>query len=128
MVLNEEKRKMKQRSLFGGIVKNNTKSYCIYKNPDTDFESVVVLFVVKKKSSKQNKELVAQAHKFWKENKTKEKKIKEFIHSMFKDVISSPLILDYPNILIYKERKGRGSICIFSVLDIIFDLEVFEFF
>ena len=40
-LVNEEKQKMKQRSLFGGIVKHNTKFYCIYKNPDGDFESVV---------------------------------------------------------------------------------------
>ena len=41
------KKKMKQRSLFGGIVKDNTKSYCIYKNPDRDFESVAVFFTGK---------------------------------------------------------------------------------
>ena len=35
---------MKQRSLFGGIVKDNTKSYCIYKNPNRDFKSVAVWF------------------------------------------------------------------------------------
>ena len=44
LVVNEEKQKMKQRSLFGGIVKHNTKFYCIYKNPDGDFESVAELF------------------------------------------------------------------------------------
>ena len=38
--VNEEKQKMKQRSLFGSIVKHNTKFYCIYKNPDGDFEYV----------------------------------------------------------------------------------------
>ena len=41
VLVNEEKQKMKQRSLFGGIVKHNTKFYCIYKNPDGDLESVV---------------------------------------------------------------------------------------
>ena len=51
MVLNEEKQKMKQWSLFGGIVKDNTKSYCIYKNPDRDFESVAVLFLGKEENS-----------------------------------------------------------------------------
>ena len=30
--------------------------------------------------------------------------------------------------LIYKERNGWGSIFIFSILDTIFDLEIFEFF
>ena len=35
---------MKQQSLFGGIVKDNTKSYCIYENPNRDFKSVAVLF------------------------------------------------------------------------------------
>ena len=54
---------MKQRSLFGGIVKDNTKSYCIYKNPDRDFESVAVFLQEKKKTRKENKELVAQVHK-----------------------------------------------------------------
>ena len=44
VLLNEEKQKMKQRSLFGGIVKHNTKFYCIYKNPDGDFESVAQWF------------------------------------------------------------------------------------
>ena len=44
VLVNEEKQKMKQRSLFGGIVKHNTKFYCIYKNPDGDFESVAELF------------------------------------------------------------------------------------
>ena len=57
------KKKMKQRSLFGGIVKDNTKSYCIYKNPDRDFESVAVFLQEKKKTRKENKELVAQVHK-----------------------------------------------------------------
>ena len=42
---------MKQWSLFGGIVKDNTKSYCIYKNPDRDFESVAVLFLGKEENS-----------------------------------------------------------------------------
>ena len=44
VVVNEEKQKMKQRSLFGGIVKYNTKFYYIYKNPDGDFESVAERF------------------------------------------------------------------------------------
>ena len=44
VIVNEEKQKMKQRPLFGGIVKHNTKFYCIYKNPDRDFESVVEQF------------------------------------------------------------------------------------
>ena len=57
------KKKMKQRSLFGGIVKDNTQSYCIYKNPDRDFESVAVFLREKKKTRKENKELVAQVHK-----------------------------------------------------------------
>ena len=37
---NEEKQKMKQWSLFGGIVIKliDTKFYCIYKNPDWEFE------------------------------------------------------------------------------------------
>ena len=43
-LVNEEKQKMKQRSLFGGIVKHNTKFYCIYKNPDGDFESAAERF------------------------------------------------------------------------------------
>ena len=38
---------MKQPSLFGGIVKDNTKAYCIYKNHGRDFESVAVLFTGK---------------------------------------------------------------------------------
>ena len=41
VIVNEEKQKMKQWSLFGGIVEHNTKFYCIYKNPDGDFESIV---------------------------------------------------------------------------------------
>ena len=44
VLLNEEKQKMKQRSLFGGIVKHNTKFYCIYKNTDGDFQSVAEQF------------------------------------------------------------------------------------
>ena len=44
VVVNEEKQKMKQRPLFGGIVKHDTKFYCIYKNPDGDFESVAERF------------------------------------------------------------------------------------
>ena len=44
VVVNEEKQKMKQRSLFGGIVNHNAKFYCIYKNHDGDFESVVERF------------------------------------------------------------------------------------
>ena len=44
MVVNEEKQKMKQQSLFGGIVKHNTKFYCICKYPDGDFEPVVEQF------------------------------------------------------------------------------------
>ena len=44
VIVNEEKQKMKQRPLFAGIVKHNTKFYCIYKNPDRDFESVVEQF------------------------------------------------------------------------------------
>ena len=44
MVVNEEKQKMKQQSLFGGIVKHNTKFYHIYKNPDGGFEFVVERF------------------------------------------------------------------------------------
>ena len=47
IVLNEEKQKMKQRSRFGVIVKDNAKSYFIYKNLDRDFESVAVLFTGK---------------------------------------------------------------------------------
>ena len=50
MVLNEEKQKLKKRSLFGGTVKDNTKSYCIYKNSDRDFESVAVLFTGKEEN------------------------------------------------------------------------------
>ena len=42
--VNEEKQKMKQRSLFGSIVKHNTKFYCIYKNPDGDFKFVAEWF------------------------------------------------------------------------------------
>ena len=30
--------------------------------------------------------------------------------------------------LIYKERKGKGSIFIFTILDIIFILEILDFF
>ena len=44
VVVNQEKQKMVQRSLFAGIVKHNTQSYGIYKNPDGDFESVVERF------------------------------------------------------------------------------------
>ena len=44
VLVNEEKQKMKQQSLFGGIVNHNTKFYCIYKNHDGDFESVVERF------------------------------------------------------------------------------------
>ena len=44
VVVNEEKQKMKQRSFFGGILKHNTKFYCISKNPDGDFEPVVEQF------------------------------------------------------------------------------------
>ena len=47
MVVNEGQQKMRERSLFGDTVKYNAKSYCIYKNPDRDFESVVVLFTGK---------------------------------------------------------------------------------
>ena len=47
MVVNEGKQKMREQSLFGDTVKYNAKSYCIYKNPDRDFESVVVLFTGK---------------------------------------------------------------------------------
>ena len=97
MVLNEEKQKMKQRSLFGGIIKDNTKSYCIYKNPDRDFESVAVLFMRKAKLESKTKSWLLR--KFWKETKTDKKKIKEFIYSMFKDTISSLLFLDHLNIL-----------------------------
>ena len=43
-VVNEEKQEIKQRSLFGGIVKDNNKFYCIYKNPDGDFKSAVKQF------------------------------------------------------------------------------------
>ena len=50
MVVNEGKQKMRQRSLFGGTVKYNAKSYCIYKNPDRDFESVAVLFTGKEEN------------------------------------------------------------------------------
>ena len=75
VVVNEGKQNMKLRSLFSGIVKGNTKFYCIYKNPDGDFESVVEWFCLreKKKTRKQNKELVAQASKVWKKVKTDEK-------------------------------------------------------
>ena len=45
VLVNEEKQKMKQRSLFGGIVKHNTKFYCIYKNTDGDFQSVAEQFL-----------------------------------------------------------------------------------
>ena len=41
---------MKQQSLFRGIVNDNTKAYCIYKNPDRDFESVAVLFMGKEEN------------------------------------------------------------------------------
>ena len=44
VVVNEEKQKMKQQSLFGGNVKHNTKFYYIYKNPDGDFESAAEWF------------------------------------------------------------------------------------
>ena len=44
VLVNEEKQKMKQWSLFGGIVNHNTKFYCIYKNPDGDFKSVAEWF------------------------------------------------------------------------------------
>ena len=44
VVVNEEKQKMKQQSLFGGNVKYNTKFYYIYKNPDGDFESAAEWF------------------------------------------------------------------------------------
>ena len=44
VLLNEEKQKMNQRSLFGGIVKHDTKFYCIYKNTDGDFQSVAEQF------------------------------------------------------------------------------------
>ena len=50
MVVNEGKQKMRQRSLFGGTVKYNAKSYCIYKNPDRDFESAVVLLTGKEEN------------------------------------------------------------------------------
>ena len=54
VVVNEEKQKIMQRSLLGSIVKDNTKFYCIYKNPDWDFESVVERFRLceKKKTRK----------------------------------------------------------------------------
>ena len=44
VLVNKEKQKMKQRSLFGGIAKHNTKFYWIYKNPDGDFESAAERF------------------------------------------------------------------------------------
>ena len=50
IVLNEEKQKMKQRSRFGVIVKDNAKSYFIYENLDRDFESVAVLFTGKEEN------------------------------------------------------------------------------
>ena len=55
--------------------------YLFNRDPDGGFESVVKRFCLreKKKTRKQNKELVAQAHKFWKEINTDEKKIKEFL-------------------------------------------------
>ena len=81
VVVNEEKQKMKQPSIFGGIVKDNTKFYCSYKSPNGAFESVAERFCLreKKKTRKQNKDSVAQANKFWKEIKTDEKKIEEFL-------------------------------------------------
>ena len=98
MVLNEEK-KMKQPSVFTGIQRiipnhivfikilietSNLQRFCLWE---------------KKKTRKQNKELAAQTHKFWKEIKTDEKKVKEFIYSMFKDITSSLLFLDHLKIL-----------------------------
>ena len=81
VVVNEEKQKMKQPSIFGGIVKDNTKFYCSYKSPNGAFESVAERFCLreKKKTRKLNKDSVAQANKFWKEIKTDEKKIEEFL-------------------------------------------------
>ena len=48
----------------------------------------------KKKTRKQNKELFPQAHKFWKEIKIDEKKVKDIYDriSMFKNIISSRFI------------------------------------
>ena len=74
-------KKMKQRTLFGGVAKDCTKLYCVYKNPDGDFESVVERFCLRerKKSGRENKILVPQAHAFWKEIKGDEAKIKDFL-------------------------------------------------
>ena len=44
-------KKMKQRPLFGGIVKDCTKLYCVYKNPDGDFESVVERFCLREEKT-----------------------------------------------------------------------------
>lgn len=72
---------MKQRTIFGGIAKDNSKLYCVYKNPSSDFECIVERFCLRerKKTGKPNKELVPQAHDFWKEIKGDQVKIKEFL-------------------------------------------------
>ena len=49
MVLNEEKKNEAAIS-FWWYSKNNTKSYCIYKNPDRDLESAAVLFMGKEEN------------------------------------------------------------------------------
>ena len=49
MVLNEEK-KYEAAISFWWYSKNNTKSYCIYKNPDRDLESAAVLFMGKEEN------------------------------------------------------------------------------
>ena len=46
----KKNKKMKERSLFGGIVKDNNKFYCIYKTPNEDFESVVEWFTGKEEN------------------------------------------------------------------------------
>ena len=76
MVLNEEKQKMKQRSLFGGIIKDNTKSYCIYKNPDRDFESVAVLFMRKAKLESKTKSWLLRRIGFGRKPKQTRKRLK----------------------------------------------------
>ena len=48
VVVNEEK-KNETAIFFGGIVKDNTKFYCVYKIIDGDFESAVKRFSLREK-------------------------------------------------------------------------------
>ena len=78
VVVNEEKQKMKQPSIFGGIVKDNTKFYCSYKSPNGAFESVAERFCLreKKKTRKQNRSRLLRRINFGRKSKQMRKRLK----------------------------------------------------